>query len=145
MKTIKELLTIKLIPEIFDECREAKTEEEIEGILKKNQSPALREVLFYLFSPMVTFDVTIPQYKTDGNPRELSPNSLFIEARRLYIFTTKRPLPQRKKSEILLNILESIHPSEAAFLVNLLETKNVNIPLLTTDLIQRVFPALITI
>jgi len=141
MKTLKELLEVKLIPEIFDQCRAAKTSDEVKAIISKNQSPAIWQVMAYAFHPEVVFDVPVPAYKPDPNPAGLSPNSLFMEASRIYVFTTKRSdVAIKKRQQILLNILESVHPTEAKVLVDLIKNKAVNVPLLTVELLNSIRP-----
>jgi hypothetical protein len=145
MKSIKDLMAIKLIPEILALCSACKTQDEVVTLLKLNRSPALCMLLHWAFIPNVIFDVPIPEWKRDPNPIGLSPNNLFIEARRIYLFNSATKLPKRKKTEILLNILESIHPSEADLLIKLLSPdRNLGIKNLNYEVVDKAFPGLLT-
>lgn len=134
---------MKLIPEILALCSACSSESEVVGILRTNQSPALRTILQLAFHPDVVFDTTIPVWKKDPNPIGLSPNSLFNEARRLYLFTEAKKLPKQKKSELLLLILESVHPSEAYLVESLLSNKGLGVDNLTYQVVETAFPNLL--
>lgn len=143
VKSIQDLMAVKLIPEILEECAACSSEQEVAEKLKQNDSPALRMILAWAFAPRVSFDVEIPKWKPDPNPIGLNPNSLFIEARRIYLFDKSKKLPPSKKKEILLNILESVHPSEAELLVRLLSTRDLGVPNLTYKAVRLAFPNLL--
>lgn len=142
MKTPKELMAVKLIPEILEECALAASEEAAAEILKKNDSPALRMILAWTFAPDVYFDAPIPKWKPDPNPLGLSPNSLFIEARRIYLFSTLKVLAPNVKEQLLLNILESVHPTEAELLLKVLN-RDLQIPTVTYKTVRLAFPSLL--
>lgn len=136
-------MAMKLIPEILALCSACTSDSEVIGILRKNQSPALRTVLQLAFHPDVVFDTIIPVWKKDPNPIGLSPNSLFTEARRLYLFTEAKKLPKEKKTELLLLILESVHPSEAFLVESLLSNKGLGIDNLSYEVVSEAFPNLL--
>lgn len=107
----------KLIPEIFDEVFKAKTDEDKAAIIRENNTLCLRQIFLYTYDPTVVWDVEIPTYKPDPYPIGKNVNSLFVEFRRLYIFTKLYPnMTQKRKLNILLQILESINKDEAIVL-----------------------------
>lgn len=138
-------MAVKLIPEVLALCSAGKSPEQIVQVLRSNSSPALQELLKYAYWPGVEFDTPIPEWNREPNPIGLSPNSLFTEARRLYLFTKAKDLPQQKKVELLLNILESVHPSEAFLVVDLI--KNRSLPFeckqVTETIVREAFPKLL--
>lgn len=143
MKEIKELLMVKLIPEILDDCDCCTTREAVKNILLKNNSPALRNILYFVFNPDQIFDVVVPEkWSPDPNPIGLSPNSLYTESRRLYIFTTKKLLPAKHKTQLIKSILESVYITEAELVLQIFN-KDLGIELLTYDLVEETFPGLL--
>ncbi len=151
-KTILELTMTLLLPEILEECRDY-TGDDVIRLLKLNGSPALRNVLKSVFDPNITFDVVLPEkWIPDPTPKGLSPNSLFNEAGRLYVFThqdtEKRRLAgtnavaPKKKTSLLLNILESVHLTEADLLLRVFK-KDLQIPSVTYDVVKQAFPGLL--
>ena len=138
-KTIEELMNIKIIPEILNEVKDCKTEKEVKQVLLKNQSPALKLILKCVFDPSITFTIKeLPAYRPDKGPIGISPSSLFVEARRLYVLTDLKDLRYDRKKEILIQMLESVHPSEAELIGKILK-KNLGIPLLTEKLVHELF------
>lgn len=142
-KSIEDLMSTKLIPEILDECRECATENEVVDVLKRNTSPALKMILAWAFAPGVEFDVEVPKWKPDPNPIGLSPNSLFVEARRIYLFDKSKDLPREVKRSLLLNILESVYPTEAQLLENLILKRDLGVPLLTYNTVRKAYPEIL--
>jgi len=143
MKSVGELMNIKIIPEILDEVAACTTEEEVRKVLFKNQSPAIKKMFELVFRPEHTFTIKeLPKYKQDPGPIGLSPNSLYVELRRFYVLEDTKVIPEKKKLEILTQILESIHPTEAE-LVGKIIRKDLGIPLLTKEVINSVYPGLV--
>jgi len=141
MKTIEELMSIKIIPEILNEVEGCKTEEEIKRVLLSNQSPALRLMLQLVFRPESKLTITeLPPYIPDKGPIGLSSSSLFVELPRFYrVFLCRHDLTEKKKKEILIQICESIHPTEAELLGKIIK-HDLGIPLLTEKLVRETFP-----
>src|ERR1017187_2836157 len=115
MKSLQELMSIKIIPEIFDEIKACKTPEQVKKVLLNNQSPALKLLFQYVFRPESHFTITeLPEFQPDPGPIGLSPSSLFYELPRFYVLQDAKKIPEKKKREILVRMLQSIHPTEAA-------------------------------
>jgi hypothetical protein len=123
----------KLLSEIFDEIEACTIQEDIIKVIKKYDSPSLRWLLFFTFCDL-KFDVDIPEWTPCNNPIGLTQNSLFKEARRIYIFA-KPELSAKQKSDHLKNMLETMHVSDAELLLQVLK-KDVGIPLLTKELVM---------
>jgi hypothetical protein len=140
MKTIEELTMTKTLPEVLAEVRKCTTEDEVKQVLWKNQSPALKMMFQYLWHPKSVFSFKeLPDYKPDLGPVGMSPNNLFNEMRRLYIFMDSKKIPMKKKTELLIVLLESLHPTEAA-LVGMIFKHDLEIPLLTKELVLSLWP-----
>lgn len=136
---------VKLISEIFDEVESTKKKEDKVNILRKNDSPALRLVLQYAFDPRVVFySNQFPPYKPDYAPEGLSFSSLHNEAKLLYRFTNQANITEKRKHELLLQVLESMHQKDSALLYSIL-TRTVlkNHKSLTPKVINEAFPGLI--
>lgn len=136
-------MSIKLIPEILEEVIAAKTKEDVKNILTSNRSPALLEMFKYVYYPGVQFDITeLPKYSPDPGDYGLSPNSLFSEMRRMYIFTEGYNLDPKRRKEQLALLCESVHPSEALLVGKILK-RDLGIPVLTYEFVSEVFPGLL--
>jgi hypothetical protein len=135
-------MAIRLIPEILDEVKECTTEEQVKTVLLKNQSPALRLMFQYVFRPESVFTIkTLPEYTPDSGPLGLSPSSLFMELKRFYVLLDIKDIPERKKREILVQMLVSVHPTEAV-LIGKIINHDLEIPLLTKKVVQELWPTL---
>lgn len=142
-KTLEELMSVKLLSEIVEEMEACETTESLISVMTKNQSPAFRAMLQYVFYPGVQFSVTeLPKFRPDPAPIGLSPTSLFVEMRRFYVLLETKKISVEKKSKILEEICESVHPTEAA-LVGRIIKRDLGIPLLTYDLVRQVWPTLL--
>src|ERR1035437_3078104 len=142
MKTIEELMAIKLIPEILDEVSECTTEEQVKTVLLRNQSPAIKLMFQYVWRPESVFTIkTLPEYTPDLGPLGLSPSSLYMEIKRFYVLMDIKDIPERKKREILVQMLVSVHPTEAV-LIGKIINHDLEIPLLTKKLVGELWPEL---
>lgn len=144
MKTIQELMSVRLIPEVMADVARCKTTEEVKQTLVKkgNVTPALKLMLQYVFRPESKFSITeLPEYSADKGPKGYSPSSLFMELKRFYILQDAKQIPLDKKYSILTHMLESIHPSEVELVGKILK-KDLGIPLLTKEVVTAVWPNL---
>lgn len=87
---------------------------------------ALKVVFEYAFIPEKKFLLPdgVPPYKEDSAPFAMSPTSLLMELRRLYVFL-RNDLKPLKREQLFINLLESLHPSEAKIVIAL---KDQNLP-----------------
>jgi len=75
---------------------------------------ALKLFLEYAFLPEKKFLLPEgnPPYKEDAAPFTMSPTTLLFELKRLYVFL-REDLKPIKREQLFINLLESLHPSEA--------------------------------
>ena len=131
-----------LIPEIFELAANAKTKEEKQKILRSNRTPAMMTVLYSTYHPSIQFDVNVfPEYKPEISPTGMALNSLYAEAKRLYIWNKKYELNPRRKAELLLQLLESLDAKESD-LVSQIFAKKLKYKGLTYNFIAETFPEL---
>jgi hypothetical protein len=135
--------TSLLIPEHFDRLIVLETLDEKIAYLRSVGTPALREVLRLAYDPTVEFDTEIPKYTPDDSPLGLAFNSLYAEYRRFYLFQKPaQHINQAKKENLLAQILESIHVTEA-MLVEKIFAKDLSDWEITEDLVRAAFPDLL--
>lgn len=124
----------KFIPEILAEINENPT------LLtdKYIDDSALRIIFEYSFLPELKFSLPAgtPPYKQDPSPIGMSETNLLTELRRLYIFTPQRELPPVRRETLFIQLLESVHPLEAALLCAVKDqTLHVLYPNITRELV----------
>lgn len=133
-----------LYSEIFEKFETLQTRAEKIEYLRKVANKPFIEFLTGAFNPNVQFDVDIPDYRPSFDPPGLSMTYLDAEMQRIYRFVVGHPrrpenLSAKKKTELLLVVLESLHKDEAKLLVDLL-TKKIKIKGLTPKLVNEAFP-----
>jgi hypothetical protein len=140
---------MKNIYEILEEVDKAKNKDDVLAILRYNSSWALQNVLKGTYDSSVQFDIeTIPEYKPSDSPPGLGYSSIPQELGRVYLFERGNPranpnLTQKRKEQILIQILESLEAKEAQVFTNMLLKK----PLcegLNYNVVKEAFPDLIT-
>jgi hypothetical protein len=137
----------KLYSEIFEDFDKCKTKQERVDLLRKYDEQRFKNFLFFALSPIVVFDVEIPNYRPAVEPAGLNYTYLHSEISKLYRFIKGHPnrpegLTSEKQRQLLLVILESLHKDEADLLVRLIK-KDLKIKHLTTSLITEAFPDLV--
>lgn len=134
--------------EIFDDFKNAETREDKINVLKQNNCYALQSVLVGGLAPYVTFCFgELPKYRVQDIPPGMSYSSLHHEIGRAYIFELGNPrvspnLTDKRKTEILIQMLEVLETKEAEVFGNML-MKDLKVPDLTIDLVNEAFPGLI--
>lgn len=133
----------KLFSEILSDVAQAATPEEKVAVLQQNNTLPLRQVLAAALDPTVKFDVQIPSYRENEETDGYAANTLYVEYRRLYIFTeTYKNVSPQRKTALLAQILESIDRSDALVLIDIIN-KDVSKYGLTTEIVNTAFPGLI--
>jgi hypothetical protein len=131
-----------LISEILEKAASQGTPKDKANILRAHGSPALQEVLKYTYDPKVTwYCQKAPAYTPDPAPEGLAFTNLMIEYRRLYVFQKDNPVSEKRKNELLIQLLESVHPSEAKTVEQMIEGE---IPGLPREVVDIAFPNLIS-
>ena len=136
-----------LIPEVFEQFEKLTKKEDRISLLKQHNHPALRDILRIAFDADVVsvLPAGAPPYEKDDAPKGYSSNSLFrLHKQFKYFF--KGPFANQvkpiRREGIFLNILESIHPTEADVLVAAKDRK-LKVKGLTKALVDEAFPGLI--
>lgn len=141
-------MTTKAIYEIFEEIENAGSKEDRLRILRNNTSWALRSTLKGAFDPNVRFVFDkMPDYTPSLDPPGLSQTSLHQELTRCYLFEVGNPkvvptLTEKRKREILLQMLEALEAKEAKVLEGIL-TKKLKVKGLNYALVKEAFPDLL--
>ena len=139
---------MKNIYEVFDEFESAKTKKEKMEVIGKNLSPTLVNVLKYTFHPDIEWLVKeMPHnYKVPDTLPGVSICQLSTEMRKLYLFSKGNPtaeaLTERKRQELLIQLLESIEPREAEVVMGIF-TKDQGVKGLTYNFVKEAFPQML--
>ena len=142
-------MMIKTLYELFDEFELAKNKKERMDLIGKNLSQPLVSVLKLAYHPDFQWKVKeLPEnYKlpTDMMPG-ITYDSLNAQLRKLYMFRvgdeTAEKLTERKRTEILTQILESIEPREAEVILGIFQ-KDLGVKGLDYKFVKEAFPDLI--
>ena len=137
-----------MIGEIFTKVNSAKTKKEKKDVLEQYKKiTVLQHYLRGLFDPKVKWAITDqPDYAEDDiTPEGEEANSLYIEIPKCSLFVEGHPKakgvkPARLK-QILIQVLESLHPTEATLYMQMLKKKT-KIKGLTSKLVLEVFPGM---
>ena len=115
-----------LIPEILENASKFENRDQRISYLREYISHPLREVLKLVFDDRYVFSFDdMPPFKKSDVPTGLGMNTLFNEAKRLYIFTdpeVNKMGPMRTEQN-LIGLLESVDPMEADLIVKILTNK----------------------
>ena len=136
------------IYEIFEEFKKAKNRTDRINVLRSNDSYALRQVLLGTFHPDIQFTMSkAPEFRREKIPAGLSYSHMTSALDRVYLFTKDNPripptLTDKRKMEILLQILESLEEPEADVFLGMLQ-KDLKIPYLTLAIVNETFPGLL--
>lgn len=138
-------MALKNIHEVFEEFERANSIEEKVYVLRRNTSYALREVLRGTFNPNIRFSISEePKYKASDAPIGLGYSSIHQELGRAYLFEVGNPranpgLTDKRRTQILQQILEALEAKEAKIFVNMLLKKQ-DVKGLTPDIVKTAFP-----
>ena len=134
------------LPFIFGEVEKAKTKDQKKETLIKYDNSALRELLRYAFDPNLKFLLPpgTPPHRYAGDTNEPNPTYLYGLVRKLYLFVEggNPHLKQARREYLFIEMLESIHPSEAELLLQV-KDKKVKCRGLTYNLVKNTFPDLL--
>lgn len=111
------------IPEILSNIiQTALSKEDVVRMLRENQSHTLKQILHYAFiNNGKWYRKDLPTYTPDSSPDGLTITSLFQESKRLYIFKETYKLDSSRKDALLIQILESVHSTEAKVIKELFD------------------------
>ena len=136
------------ISELLKGIAKAKTRAEKKKLLEQYKTNnVFRFVLQGTFDPSIVWNVPkkIPTYKKDDAPIGLSEVSLFTVMPKCSMFVKGHPKSEKLKTkrikELLIQILESMHPDESLIFTQMLK-KKLKCKGLTEKLVLEVFPDL---
>ena len=133
------------IPEIFTKIANAKSNRDRKSILIKNETFGLRTVLQGAYHPDIVLQLPpgSPPYNEDSGPLGHTPSPLEFESKKFVYFVSGPTFVQdkKKREDIFIQMLESVHPTEAAIILAV-KDKSLNVKGLTYDLVKDVFPQL---
>ena len=140
---------MKNIYEVFDEFEEAKNKKERMDVIGRNLSPTLVKILELAYHPQYQWKVKeLPEnYKI---PNDILPGITFdnlnSQLRRLYLFRvgdrTAESLNEKRRTEILVQMLESIEPREAEIILGIFQ-KDLGVKGLDYKFVKEAFPNLL--
>lgn len=137
-------MSSSMVNEIFAEFEAAKSRADKIKVLRKHESKALKDLLFYTFSPYIKFDVEVPAYRPSKDPMGLNYTYLLTEAHKLYLYISGHPvrpegLTPAKQKHLLAVLLETLYHEEAEILVKIIK-KDLGIKYLTDKIVKEAFP-----
>ncbi len=140
---------MKPLYEVFDEFEKATTKQERMNVIGKNLSHTLVDVLKMTFHPDIKWKVKgLPEnYRI---PDDVLPgityDSLSSQLRRLYLFqegnNTAEQLNEKRRTEILFQILNSLEPREAEIIMGIF-AKDQGVKGLNYKFVKEAFPQML--
>ena len=131
--------------EVFDKVSNAATDDERVEVLRKNDNYALRQILRGTYDPNIEFAITsVPYYKPSDSPAGLGYTSIAQELGRVYLFQKEHPkldrnLTDKRREQILIQILEALETREAVVFMNML-LKDQKVNGLNAQIVKKAFP-----
>ena len=118
----------KYISELFQEFEKLKSRKEKLGFLWDHKTNGIfRGVLQGAFDPDIKWKIDIPSYTPDDAPIGMNPSNLFQEIPKCTVFAEGHPksigVSKKRKDELLIQILESMHASESIIFEGMLRKK----------------------
>jgi hypothetical protein len=140
---------MKPLYEIFDDFESAKSKKEKMEVIGKNLSQTLVDVLKLTYHPVFKWKIKqLPEnYRV---PNDILPgityDSLNAQLRRLYIFLegneTAEKIDDKRRNELLIQMLESIEPREAEIILGIFQ-KDLGVKGLDYKFVKEAFPDLL--
>ncbi len=138
----------KNIYEVFEEFKAATNKQERLDVLRNNDTWALRNILLGAFNPGVQFTVKkVPTFNKVEVPPGMSYSHMTEALSKVYLFVKDNPktpagLTEKRKEELLIQLLESLEEPEANVFADMLR-KDLKVPHLTPKLANEAFPGLL--
>lgn len=138
------MATVTGLGEIVNEAIKIQKKVDKVAYLQRNKSTQLRDILKVMYDKRMQLNIpnSAPPYTPAEHPDTYG--ALYREARKIPYFVkgyTGDSLPSMKRENIFIQMLESVHPSDAELLVKMIAQK----PLkgLTAAVINNVWPGLV--
>ena len=131
------------IAEILKLVNDATSRQARVDLLKFYNCKPLRSILKGTFDPKIEFALpkTRPPFRADDAPEGITPSTLYRETRKFQYLTVNSNVNQMKREQIFINILESVHATEAELVLQMIEKKS-QINGLTPRLVLEAIPGL---
>lgn len=131
------------IAEILKLVNDATSRQARVDLLKFYNCKPLRSILKGTFDPKIEFALpkTRPPFRADDAPEGITPSTLYRETRKFQYLTVNSNVNQMKREQIFINILESVHATEAELVLQMIEKKS-QINGLTPRLVLEAIPEL---
>jgi len=113
-------MATKYITEILEEANK-----DIDNLAKYRENAALKFLFQHAFIPEQKFMLPEgePPFKQEAAPIGMTPANFTQEMKKLYVFTKARDLSKIRREQLFIQLLESIHPSEAKVLLAVKDQK----------------------
>lgn len=136
-----------LISEVLRKASNAKTKAEKIDILRNSNTPALRQLLIWNFDESVRSmipDGEVP-YTPNDAPAGTEHTRLEQEARNFYRFVKggDDKLPQLKREQLFIQMLEGLHASEAELLCLVKDKRLTDKYKITLNVVKEAFPSIV--
>lgn len=137
-----------LLSEILEQVDKAKTKAEKIELLKQHEMPVLRGILKINFHPDVRMDLPEgepPFQKEADKPAGYQESNLVVEYKRFYIWLDPtQQIPKIKKEKLFIELLESLHISEAELLILAKDKKlHKKYKTIKEDIVRAAFPQIL--
>lgn len=136
----------KQVFEIFEEYKKADGRDERVAVLQANKDVvAFRDILRGTFDDSLVFNLPEGRPPFNANKPESVPSSLLKEFRKFYLFvkgTDGERLPQYRREQLFIQLLESIHPEDAEYVLKMV-AKRPPCRYVTKKIVQEALPDLI--
>ena len=139
---------MKNMYEVFDEFEQAPSKKSKMETIQRNLSQLLIQVLELTFHPKYQWlvDEMPEDYRVPDTKPGISLCQLSTEIRKLYLFQKGNPtaegLSDRKRHELLIQLLESLEPREAEVIIGIFK-KDQGVKGLTYNFVKEAFPKLL--
>ncbi|NBP03800.1 MAG: hypothetical protein EBU90_27615 [Proteobacteria bacterium] len=136
------------VPQVFEEVEKVKTKEDKIKVLRMYDSIPLKGLLEINFHPLAKMNLPAgePPFKKDtAIPDGYSESNLYVEFRRIYIWTRNDVnLTRARKEQLFIQLLEGIHWKEAEAICLVKDRKlQSKYPSITYQLVYEAFPGLL--
>ena len=139
-------MSVRSIPLIFEDVAAANSFGARQKVLLENESIPLKDLLKYAFHPDIKFALPTgePPYKTIGSPDEYNPTYLYPNIKKFYLYIEggHDGLTQLRREQLFVLMLESLHPTEAAVVLQV-KDKKLKFRGLTYKLVKDTFPEIL--
>lgn len=107
-------MATKYITEILEEVNK-----DTSNLTKYRENAALKFLFQHAFIPEQKFVLPdgAPPFKPEAAPIGMTPANFTQEMKKLYVFTKARDLPKVRREQLFIQLLESVHPTEAKVLI----------------------------